>query len=189
VSWIPLGGTSPLGVLGHVNAGLELAEQIQAGLLPCPEQVVVPLGTGGTAAGLALGFALAGLPITVLGARVGPRIGSNLWRVRSLIRATGRLLQHYTGRDPPVVPPDGLHIAHGAYGGAYGRPYPPAEQAAALLRALTGWRLDSTYSAKALLVALDAASRTSEPVLFWLTFDARWLADAGTTSSLAPHTP
>jgi D-cysteine desulfhydrase len=31
VRWVPLGGTSPLGMLGHVNAGLELAAQIARG--------------------------------------------------------------------------------------------------------------------------------------------------------------
>src|SRR5438067_3313777 len=33
---IPAGGTSPLGILGHVNAALELARQIESGILPAP---------------------------------------------------------------------------------------------------------------------------------------------------------
>src|SRR5262249_12310564 len=33
---IPTGGTSVLGALGYLNAGLELAEQVNAGLLPEP---------------------------------------------------------------------------------------------------------------------------------------------------------
>ncbi|HEY9225683.1 MAG TPA: pyridoxal-phosphate dependent enzyme, partial [Gemmatimonadaceae bacterium] len=49
--WIAAGGSTPLGILGHVNAGLELVDQIDAGVLPEPRNVVVPLGTGGTAAG------------------------------------------------------------------------------------------------------------------------------------------
>ena len=59
--YIPLGGSTALGTLGHVNAALELADQVEAGELPLPGRVVVPLGSGGTAAGLALGFAMAGL--------------------------------------------------------------------------------------------------------------------------------
>ena len=59
--YIPLGGSTPLGTLGHVNAALELADQVERGELPLPGRVVVPLGSGGTAAGLALGFAIAGL--------------------------------------------------------------------------------------------------------------------------------
>ena len=42
--------------------------------MPMPKVVVVPLGTGGTAAGLALGFAIAGVTSRVMGARVVPRI-------------------------------------------------------------------------------------------------------------------
>src|SRR5256885_1804915 len=54
--FVPLGGSTPLGTLGHVNAALELAEQVAAGALPEPAAVVVPLGSGGTAAGLLLGL-------------------------------------------------------------------------------------------------------------------------------------
>ena len=45
--YIPLGGSVPLGVLAHVNAALELAQQISDGLLPHPARLVVPLGSGG----------------------------------------------------------------------------------------------------------------------------------------------
>ena len=78
--WVPPGGTSPVGMLGHVNAALELGEQIAAGALPPPARVVVPLGSGGTAAGLALGFAAAALAMMAredaTSARRGPTL---LW--------------------------------------------------------------------------------------------------------------
>src|SRR5262245_50138173 len=45
--YIPLGGSNPLGTLGHVNAALELADQVDAGVLPPPARLVVPLGSGG----------------------------------------------------------------------------------------------------------------------------------------------
>src|SRR5215207_1642898 len=34
--YIPLGGSTPLGTLGHVNAALELADQVERGELPLP---------------------------------------------------------------------------------------------------------------------------------------------------------
>ena len=71
--WIPAGGSTPLGVLGHVNAALELAEQIDARRVPSAEHVVVPLGTGGTAAGLALGVRDRRTRHRVVGVRVVPR--------------------------------------------------------------------------------------------------------------------
>ena len=173
--YIPLGGSTALGTLGHVNAALELADQVDAGAVPCPARVVVPLGSGGTAAGLALGFAIAGMETSVLGARVGPRIGANRWRVLRLVERTRRLIARYTGRAPPSVRGDRLVVSHDLYGGAYARPHPTAEHAAVLVDALRGWRLDATYSAKAFAVALDVAAAHSTPTLFWMTFDARWM--------------
>lgn len=173
--YIPLGGSTPLGTLGHVNAALELAEQVEAQELPQPVRLVTPLGSGGTAAGLALGFAIAGLETTVLGARVGPRIGANKFRVLRLAEQTRQLIARYTGRAPPPVRSDRVVVSHDLYGGAYARPHPTAEHAAVLVDALRGWRLDATYSAKAFAVALDLATDTSTPTLFWMTFDARWM--------------
>ena len=178
-TYIPLGGSTALGTLGHVNAALELADQVEAGEIPPPARVVVPLGSGGTAAGLSLGFAIAGMPTSVLGARVGPRIGANRWRVLRLVEQTRQLIRRYTGRSPPAVASDRLVVSHDLYGGAYARPHPTAEHAAVLVDALKGWRLDATYSAKAFAVALDVAAAHSTPTLFWMTFDSRWMKSFG----------
>jgi 1-aminocyclopropane-1-carboxylate deaminase/D-cysteine desulfhydrase-like pyridoxal-dependent ACC family enzyme len=171
--WIAAGGSTPLGILGHVNAGLELVEQIDAGELPAPETVVVPLGTGGTAVGLALAFAIAGSPIVVIGARVVPRIVARASHLDRLARRTSALIKRATGVSLPHIRSDRLIIAHDQYGGAYGRETPAARAAADRLRAATGITLDATYSAKALAVALHEAARG--PSLFWLTFDSRIL--------------
>src|SRR5205807_7576496 len=50
------GASTPLGTLGYVSAGLELV----ASGVPEPDDVVVPLGSGGTAVGTAIGLALGG---------------------------------------------------------------------------------------------------------------------------------
>lgn len=174
-TWIPAGGSTPLGVLGHVNAGLELVDQIETGEMPAPATVVVPLGTGGTAAGLALAFAIAGLDIRVVGVRVVPRIVGRRGRVLRLARQAAALIERTTGVAVPAVRRDAVHVAHEAYGGAYGRETHAARSAAARLADVTrgGVRLDATYSAKAFEVALRIASH--DPVLFWLTFDSRLL--------------
>lgn len=173
--YIPLGGSTALGTLGHVNAALELADQIECGEMPAVQRLVVPLGSGGTAAGLALGLAIAGLDTVIVGARVGPRVGANKWRVVRLIDKTRRLITRYTGRALPAVHLDRVVVSHDLYGGAYARPHPTAEHAAVMLDTLTGWRLDSTYSAKAFGVALDVAAEQSLSTLFWMTFDGRWM--------------
>jgi D-cysteine desulfhydrase len=63
--WIPAGGAHPRAVVGHLLAGLELAEQAPEP----PDAIVLPLGTGGTAAGVALAVAVLGWPTRTAGAR------------------------------------------------------------------------------------------------------------------------
>ena len=182
--WIPAGGTTPLGILGHVNAALELADQVKRGVLPAPARVVLPLGTGGTAAGLALGFAIAGLPTDVVGARVVPRVVARRSRVLALAERTARLIERLSAASgaPVAVPrpaPSSIRVEHDVYGGAYGRELARARDASTrFASAHEGCPLDATYSAKAFAAALAACD--GQPTLFWLTFDGRWL-DRGLT--------
>jgi D-cysteine desulfhydrase len=89
--WISGGGAEPLAVLGHFLAGLELATQGA----PPPDAIVLPLGTGGTAAGLVLAVSALGWPTRVIAVRVAPALVANGWRVRSLARAATRLLARH----------------------------------------------------------------------------------------------
>jgi 1-aminocyclopropane-1-carboxylate deaminase/D-cysteine desulfhydrase-like pyridoxal-dependent ACC family enzyme len=171
--WIPPGGTSLLGMLGHVNAALELAEQIARGEMPSPARVVLPVGSGGTAAGLALGFMIAGVDTVVVGARVAPRIAAGRRRVLSLAERERRYLERVTGERIPRVDRARVEIVHSVYAGAYGRALPGAERASRLLHASTGLRLDGTYSEKAFAAALALAEHKPGTTLFWLTFDGR----------------
>jgi D-cysteine desulfhydrase len=166
--WVPPGGTNALGMLGHVNAGLELAGQVARGELPLPSAVVVPFGTGGTAGGLALAFAIAGLPTRIVAARVVPRMVANRRHLLSLTRSCAKLIQRLEGRTIPAVHPSRIQIVNDVYGGAYGRPLPAAHAAASALHSLSGITLDDSYSAKAFVAALNLPH--DDPVLFWLTF-------------------
>lgn len=70
IGYVAPGGSSPLSVLGHVEAALELAEQIESGgshLDTPPDFIFVPLGSGATAMGLVLGCHLLGWPTVVVG--------------------------------------------------------------------------------------------------------------------------
>lgn len=173
--WIAAGGSTPLGILGHVNAGLELVAQIDAGLLPQPARVVLPLGTGGTAAGLALAFAIAGRPIEIVAVQVVPLILANVYHVRRLAWSTARYIKRRGGAVVPSLPADAIRVVRTEYGGAYGRETGAARAAAERLRGTAGIALDATYSAKAFAHALAIADGSSRPTLFWLTFDPRTL--------------
>lgn len=175
VYFVPIGGSSPLGALGHVNAGLELASQIHSGALPLPRRIVLPLATGGTMAGLSLGLAIARLDIPIIGARVTPRVYANRGRVQRIAHGTAQLIAGFTGHLPRIPDPGMLTVVHDVYGGAYGRPMARAAEAAATLSRVLDLRLDATYSAKAFAAALRYARDLEGPTLFWLTFDARCL--------------
>ncbi len=173
IRWIPPGGTSPLGMLGHVNAALELAEQIARGEMPAPARIVLPVGSGGTAAGLALGLAIAGLDIKVVGARVAPRISAGRARVLWLVDRERSFIARATGERIAKVDPSRVEIIHSVYAGAYGRALPSAQATTPLLERSTGARLDGTYSAKAFAAAHELAAGARGITLFWLTFDGR----------------
>jgi D-cysteine desulfhydrase len=176
VHWVPAGGSVPLGALGHVDAAIELADQLVRSRMPAPDILVVPLGSGGTAAGLLVGLALAGLPTRLIGVRVVPRIVANRTRVLRLAERTRGLLSRLARTALPALDHGRLEIEEDAYGGAYGRESASARAAADALRDVGGPALDATYSAKAFGVALARARHApDERVLFWLTFDGRWL--------------
>jgi D-cysteine desulfhydrase len=178
ITWIPAGGSVALGAIGHVNAALELVAQLKRDELPMPNSIVVPLGSGGTVAGMLVGLAVAGLKTKVVGVRVVPGVVANSWRVLRLARRTRALLSRLAGEELPPIDGSRLEIEQGAYGGAYGRETDDGRAAAGALRTEGGPRLDGTYSAKAFGNALARARQMpDEGVLFWLTFDGRWLAD------------
>lgn len=189
---VPFGGSAPAGIAGHVEAALELAGQVHAGLLPAPERIVLPVGSGGTAAGLALGLAWSGLPTTVVGVRVGPRIGVSRGRVLRLAAQTRRWLARTTGlRLPPPAP---VRLLHDYYGGAYGNPLPAGRDAARLLAGATDVALDDSYGAKAAAAALHLASSAPGPTLLWVTLDTALLPCAQAycgrrTHEVSPPTP
>ncbi len=190
VHWVPAGGSVPLGALGHVSAALDTAEQLLRAGWHAPDSLVVPLGTGGTAAGLLVGLALAGLPTQVVGVRVVPRVVANRARVLRLTRRTHALLARLAKVALPAVDATRFLVDSDAYGGAYGRETADARAAAEELRMAGGPMLEATYSAKAFSVALARARHSpDERVLFWLTFDGRWLATGSAAPPLRPSPP
>ena len=189
--WIPAGGSTPLCVLGQVNAGLELAAQVSEGSLPRPDRIVLPLGTGGTAAGLALGLAIANIEIAVVGVRVVPRVVANAAHVRRLVARTARLIERLTGESIARPAHDSVRVVHDYFGGAYGRVTAAGRAVAARCLERTGIVIDPTYGAKALAAAVAMSEQEGGATLFWLSFDGRWLRveqNAGASSGLVALT-
>lgn len=172
---IPAGGSDARGTLGYVNAALELGQQVAAHEAPEPRTIHVAGGTLGTAVGLAIGAALAGLDTRVVAHRITSRAITNRRRLRKLVRHTLRLLRrsgaaNLAGGDAVL---ERLRIDHAQVGAGYGHATDAGQQALAWF-AGHGIRLDPTYTAKAAAGALAAAADASDagPRLYWHTLSS-----------------
>jgi D-cysteine desulfhydrase len=168
--FIPPGGSNAIGALGYVETAFELAEQIREGALPKPGSVVVPVGSGGTAAGLSLGLGLAGLSdVTVTAVVVNDTLRLDRRTLDRMARRTATLLTD-RGAALPDVQPAPLVVTRDWLGPGYGHPTPAALAALALAREGENLALEPVYTGKAMaaLLDLDAGARSSRdaPVLF-----------------------
>ncbi len=168
---VPTGGTSVLGALGYLNAGLELAEQIGAGLLPEPAAVFVALGSGGTVAGLLAGLRLAGIPSRVVGVLVTDILPPSRRRLLRLARAC---LARYAPAARVTIADDALEIERGFVGQGYGAVTSEAVAAGRALEEAEGIPLETTYTGKCLAALLrhGGTTRRGQSLLFWDTFSS-----------------
>ncbi len=175
---IPAGGSSWLGTVGYVEAGVELAEQVANGMLPAPARVYVASGTMGTAAGLALGFALAGLATEVHAVRVSHTWLCNETALARLVGKTAGMLACRVPAFPEsLARAVRLHLRHEFFAGGYAATDPATEEAMQIAGDQLGLTLEGTYTGKAMaaLVSDLRAGRAPGPVLFWNTCNGRVL--------------
>jgi D-cysteine desulfhydrase len=178
------GGSSALAAMGYVNAAFELADQVRLGDLPEPGTIVVPAGTGGTAAGLLVGLRLAGLDSRLVGVAVTR--APTAWRL-SVLRNAGSvraLLARLTGvAEIRRLKLDGFTVTHSWRGPGLGRPSAAGAEAADRAWDDEGLRLDPVYTAKTMAAALALCRQGSPgPVLYWHTWNARELPEPSTAS-------
>ncbi|HEY0305128.1 MAG TPA: pyridoxal-phosphate dependent enzyme [Longimicrobiales bacterium] len=169
---IPAGGSDAVGTLGYVNAALELAGQIRAGDAVQPATIVLAAGTLGTAAGLALGFALADIPVRIIAARITSRIVTNERVLNRLIRGAEDILRRAglqgTHAERAIA---SVELRHEHLGRGYGIATEEADAATTTFQQI-GIHLDPTYTAKAAAALLHNAETATGPVLFWHTLSA-----------------
>jgi len=181
--FLPAGGSSPLGVLGYVNAAFELKSQIENGEMPKPKYLFVTCGTLGTMAGLLLGCKLADLDIQVIGVRVVQTFVALYNRTFSFANAILKLAKktlNYLQKQDPSIPnvtlKDSPTILHDFFGGGYGQITPEGVEAIKLVKDYENISLDTTYTGKTfagLLHFIKEKGIKDEPVLFWNTYNSR----------------
>ncbi len=173
---IPLGGTSWLGALGFVNAGLELAAQINAGELLTPGRIYIANGTMGSVAGLAIGIALADLPIEIQAVRVADSRFSNRPALDRLMARTVKRL-HRLDASVPLQAATKTKIVwrDEFFAGGYASVDEATTRAVRFAQDALGLRLETTYTGKAMAALLhDLASQSrARPPLFWNTFNSQ----------------
>jgi len=149
---IPAGGASSIGVLGYVEAALELIEQSRA-LGKRIDYVVLADGTCAMHAGLLLGLRAAGATeVNVVGISVGKAKGDAKGVVRRLISEASELL----GIDNPVRDNDIIVFDDYVFGG-YGKITGEVVDAMKLAARKEAIILDPVYTGKAFAGLIDLA--------------------------------
>ena len=153
--FIPPGGSNVVGSAGYVDAAAEIAADLRNGVMPEPDLIVVALGSGGTAAGLAVGAIRYGLRARIVGVHVvDPKLSSSA-SARWLMMALARRLEVRASQTElwKRLQTEGSMLGRG-----YGHPTAWGDQATERA-ASAGLRLDATYTAKAFAHALALVER------------------------------
>ena len=175
---IPLGGTCWLGSVGFVNAGLELAEQVHAGEIPCPARIYIACGTTGSAAGLTLGLAAAGLPTTVHAIKVADNPFASPEKMHRLMLKTQFILNRL---DPSFDASEDtwrLCWRDEFLAGGYAKVDRATAEGVSVADTALGLKLETTYTGKAfaaMLHDLQSPDYSGEPYLFWNTYNSHEL--------------
>lgn len=167
---IPAGGTNAIGALGFIRAALELSKQMR------PDVIYLPMGTGGTYAGLLVGFLMAGLRPRIEAVRVV----ESAFRDESHICALCDELCSTLGLSQRVAS-EHIRIRNEFFGEGYGVPTPAGRRAVARFQALEHIALEQTYTGKT-LAALESDARAGalqgQSVLYWNTLNSRDFSQA-----------
>lgn len=183
------GGSAGAGLLGYVEAGLELAQQMLDARLPEPDAIVVPLGSGGTLAGLAVGLAAAGVMTKIHAVRVTPKVIISRAVLSAQIRSVIDRLRTADDRFPRVLTPatDLCVIDEGELGDGYGLPTPSGRDAMRLARE-HGLTLDATYTAKTFAAVLRMMRTTAmKRVIYIHTLSSSPMEPLLVGASTIPH--
>ncbi|WP_028245853.1 D-cysteine desulfhydrase family protein [Pseudoclavibacter soli] len=136
---IPVGGSSPLGSLGYVEAFTEL---VDSGL--DLDAVVVASGSAGTQAGLVVGAQVHRASTRIIGVTVSRSVADQQPKVLSLVEQTLQLLDVDPGQAAARVELDDRFVGPG-----YGVPTDEMRRAVRLFAETEGILLDPVYTGKA----------------------------------------
>jgi D-cysteine desulfhydrase len=167
--WIPPGAADDLGVLALVEGAFELARDIERGVLPMPDDLVVPTGTCATAAGLYLGLSMLRLPVRLVAVRVVPKLITGPGKLLRMANRALALLRRNGYADEVRL--GSLQWVDDMAAPGYARPNAWTAPAATDVAAAADFRTDLTYTAKCLGLLARGTLR-GRRILFWNTYSA-----------------
>ncbi len=172
------GASSSLGIIGYVNAGIELGIQVTEGILPKPDKLFVAVGSSGTCAGLILGLELAGLDTKVIGIGVAMKRFTSKNRVLRLAKNTLKHLREHDSSVPRIsktILSDKLIVTHDYFGTKYGKVTYECLEAINMIKR-DNIDLETCYTAKTYSGLIDYCQKNknalNENLLFWNTFNS-----------------
>jgi len=174
------GRGTPLGMVGFIEAILELKIQIKEGQLPEPDVIFLASSTTGTAAGLVAGCKLLGLKSKIHAVAV---YNDFLANASNLARNANKALKYLYKRNknfPKIrVTTDDFELLEGYLGSGYGVKTIKGQNAVDTIFDLEGkvkgFNLETTYTGKAMAGMLDFLKRAeneNKTVLFWNTYNS-----------------
>ncbi len=173
---IPMGGSSWLGTIGFVAAGLELANQVANQEIPRPDKLYVGSGTMGTAVGIALGLAIAGLETEVNAVRVSDASIMNANAMEILLGKTAAMMRRLDDSVPgDIATRTRLRIRNRFYGPGYAQATNETLNAIRVASDNLDLSLEPTYTGKTMAAVLaDMKKRESESLnlLYWHTYNS-----------------
>jgi len=180
---IPLGGSCWLGAVGFVNAGLELAAQIDAGEILPPDRLYIANGTMGSAAGLALGLALASIPVELHAVRVADNNLTHVDVLKKLVGKTASMLHQLDDSFPDdLAQQTNIVWRDEFYAGGYAAADDATKNAVRSAAKNFDLELETTYTGKAMAALLNDIQHSSGSSLFWNTYSANALPDSDETA-------
>lgn len=174
--FVPPGASSPLANLGYVAATFELADQVRRGEMPKPDVIVVPAGSGGTAAALCLGASLLGWDTTIVAVRITERLVCNSATLGVLVERTRAFLSKHVGGLPRRSRANArIVMDHACAGKGYGHATPEAVAACDEVEKLIHVPGEITYSGKTIVGLRRAcAAYPGKTILLWNTLSSVW---------------
>ncbi len=167
--YLPAGGSNAFGALAYAETALEIAAQVRAGELPEPATLVTAVGSGGTAAGLALGLRLAGLRTRVFGVVVNDAFPLDAPVIARLANQTADLLRDRgAALDLAPLEEGDVTMRTDWLGETYGDPTPASMEAVSAAER-DQLHLEPVYTGKSLAAIRDLNRRDPLPApILWL---------------------